>query len=271
MAEKGKEKEAIESNEKATPKHEATATTAVAEAPITPEPKRKKEKRERPPRIVPEIPPFELSTTLDLGRDYDRVIKQGFGEITGSIAEQIEQVLSIPEDTAPKLRRELERIRKNAAKAFAKATKTFGTRLLASDQIRFRELRPGSNSGHVQFGPQALHFSPANISRYLGQFRNLEALIAGENPPLQRFPNLPATLTASYGTSLENDYFLSGTVEFTPNFAQPADSTLAFSMELFAKRGKSLGMRLQFKVKHYFHPDNFSNEATLEIPLTGKK
>jgi hypothetical protein len=223
--------------------------------------------RVKPERGRPSAPPFELSFGPNLGKDFDRIMKSAFNEAAKAVEEQLESKLQFPDNTDPKETRELEKIRKTVAKTLGKALGTFGTRLLSQGDPSFASLKLDADGNRALAGPIALELSPSAVSRFVGQVTSLRPLLIGETPPLKGFTGMPEKIEASYGNSLDNNYFLTGTTSFSPSFDAPEDSEFSYTLDLFAKRGKQMGMRLQFSASHNLKAQSFKSEVKMEIPL----
>lgn len=223
--------------------------------------------RVKPERVRPTAPPFNLSFGPVLGKDFDRIMKSAFNDAGKAAEEQFASKLQFPDDTDPKQVRELERLRKTIAKTLGKALGSFGTRLLSQGMPSFESVTLDADGNRAVAGPASLELSDSAISRFVSQVASLRPLLIGEEPSLKRFTGMPVKIEAAYGNSLENNYFLTGTASFNPSFDAPEDSEFTYSFDLFAKRGKQMGMRLQFNVSHTLSAKTFKNEIKMEIPI----
>lgn len=223
--------------------------------------------RTKPERGRPSVPPFDLKFGPVTGKDFDRIMKSAFNDAAKAVEEQFGSKLQFPDDKDPKEARELERLRKTIAKTLSKALGTFGTRLLSQGAPSFDGVTLDADGNRATAGPVSLELSASAVSRFVGQVASLRTYLVGESPALKGFTGMPEKIEAAYGNSLENNYFLTGTASFSPSFEAPEDSEFTYSFDLFAKRGKQMGMRLQFSVSHNLDPKSFKNELKMEIPV----
>ncbi|HHG85067.1 MAG TPA: hypothetical protein ENJ82_10015 [Bacteroidetes bacterium] len=268
MAKTVKAKETAPSKSATTAKKPSSEARKKAAAAAKLAEKPKRPKRERPVVIKPL---FDLSLSVNLDRDFQRVMNTAFSECGMAVSEGFQATLAIPTDADKKARRELEKIGKTFSKTMAKAVIAFGTRTLNADAIKLTELMAAKDGGNLCTPPMQQEMPNNAIKRHLGLFRNVLALLQGENPDLKKFTDLPEKLESQFGSSIENGYFISGMATFTPNFEKPTASKVSYSFDLFAKRGKKMGMRLQFSMSHDLSPDNFANELRIEVPTADAK